>query len=52
MAPVFIDGQALRDLRGDDLVDEFIGLLEDYVELRYPAPGSVAAEIGAGAPGA
>jgi (E)-4-hydroxy-3-methylbut-2-enyl-diphosphate synthase len=35
VAPVFIDGQLDRTLRGDGLVDEFIGILEAYVERRY-----------------
>ena len=37
VAPVFIDGQLDRTLRGDGLVDEFVGILEQYVERRYPA---------------
>ena len=36
VAPVFIDGRLDRTLRGDGLVDEFIGILEGYVERRYP----------------
>ncbi len=36
VAPVFMDGKLDRTLRGDGLVDEFIGILEDYVERRYP----------------
>ena len=36
VAPVFMDGKLDRTLRGDGLVDEFIGILEDYVEHRYP----------------
>jgi (E)-4-hydroxy-3-methylbut-2-enyl-diphosphate synthase len=39
VAPVFIDGKLDRTLRGDGLVEEFIGILEDYVERRYPVPG-------------
>ena len=35
VAPVFIDGRLDRTLRGDGLVDEFIGILETYVERRY-----------------
>jgi len=35
VAPVFIDGKLDRTLRGDGLVDEFIGLLEAYVARRY-----------------
>jgi (E)-4-hydroxy-3-methylbut-2-enyl-diphosphate synthase len=37
VAPVFIDGRLDRTLRGEGLVEEFIGILEDYVERRYPA---------------
>ncbi|MBI2776071.1 MAG: flavodoxin-dependent (E)-4-hydroxy-3-methylbut-2-enyl-diphosphate synthase [Chloroflexi bacterium] len=42
VAPVFIDGKLDRTLRGGGLVDEFIGILEDYVERRYPAPAASA----------
>jgi (E)-4-hydroxy-3-methylbut-2-enyl-diphosphate synthase len=35
VAPVFVDGKLDRTLRGEGLVDEFIGLLEDYVAHRY-----------------
>ena len=34
-APVFIDGALYDTLRGDGLVDEFIAILESYVERRY-----------------
>jgi len=37
VAPVFVDGRLDRTLRGEGLVDEFIDLLEGYVERRYPA---------------
>ncbi len=37
VAPVFVDGKLDRTLRGDGLVDEFVELLEDYVERRYPS---------------
>ncbi|TAL12583.1 MAG: flavodoxin-dependent (E)-4-hydroxy-3-methylbut-2-enyl-diphosphate synthase [Chloroflexota bacterium] len=37
VAPVFMDGKLDRTLRGEGLVDEFIAILEDYVERRYPA---------------
>jgi (E)-4-hydroxy-3-methylbut-2-enyl-diphosphate synthase len=37
IAPVFIDGRLDRTLRGEGLVGEFIGILEEYVEGRYPA---------------
>jgi (E)-4-hydroxy-3-methylbut-2-enyl-diphosphate synthase len=35
VAPVFIDGQKAMTLRGDNIVGEFIGIIEDYVERRY-----------------
>ena len=40
VAPVFIDGKLDRTLRGEGLVDEFIGILEEYVARRYPAAGT------------
>jgi len=39
VAPVFIDGRLDRTLRGDGLVDEFIGILEEYVDRRYGGNG-------------
>jgi (E)-4-hydroxy-3-methylbut-2-enyl-diphosphate synthase len=44
VAPVFIDGKLDRTLRGEGLVDEFVAILEAYVERRYPAPGRASAE--------
>jgi (E)-4-hydroxy-3-methylbut-2-enyl-diphosphate synthase len=38
VAPVFIDGKLDRTLRGEGLVAEFIDILEDYVDRRFPAP--------------
>jgi len=35
VAPVFIDGRLDRTLRGDGLVEEFLGILDAYVERRY-----------------
>jgi (E)-4-hydroxy-3-methylbut-2-enyl-diphosphate synthase len=35
VAPVFVDGALHTTLRGEGLVEEFIGLLEGYVERRY-----------------
>jgi len=37
-APVFMDGELHDTLKGDGLVDEFIGILEGYVERRYGPP--------------
>ncbi|MGD0579975.1 MAG: flavodoxin-dependent (E)-4-hydroxy-3-methylbut-2-enyl-diphosphate synthase [Bryobacteraceae bacterium] len=34
-APVYVDGRLVKTLRGDKIVEEFIGMLNDYVERRY-----------------
>ena len=34
-APVYVDGELLRTLRGDGIVREFIEILEDYVARRF-----------------
>jgi (E)-4-hydroxy-3-methylbut-2-enyl-diphosphate synthase len=34
-APVFVDGRLVTTLRGDAIVQEFIGILNDYVESHY-----------------
>jgi (E)-4-hydroxy-3-methylbut-2-enyl-diphosphate synthase len=34
-APVYVDGALLRTLKGDAIVREFIGILEDYVARRF-----------------
>jgi (E)-4-hydroxy-3-methylbut-2-enyl-diphosphate synthase len=43
VAPVFVDGEKTETLRGDDIVPRFLAILDDYVDRRYPAPGSAAA---------
>jgi (E)-4-hydroxy-3-methylbut-2-enyl-diphosphate synthase len=45
-APVYMDGKLLRTLKGDGIVPEFIGILNDYVTRRYgvKAEEPVAAE--------
>jgi (E)-4-hydroxy-3-methylbut-2-enyl-diphosphate synthase len=43
VAPVFVDGALHDTLRGDDVVERFIALLEEYVDRRYPEPGSAGA---------
>lgn len=38
-APVFIDGEKAMTLRGENIAQEFIALIDDYVERRYrPQP--------------
>jgi len=34
-APVYVNGALLRTLKGDGIVREFLGILEDYVERRF-----------------
>jgi (E)-4-hydroxy-3-methylbut-2-enyl-diphosphate synthase len=34
-APVYVDGEHFRTLKGDGLVEEFKGILEEYVARRY-----------------
>ena len=43
-APVYIDGKLAMTLRGEGIVPEFLGILEDYVARRYPTrePAGVA----------
>ncbi len=37
VAPVYVDGKLARTLRGDAIVAEFIGMLDNYVESHYAA---------------
>jgi (E)-4-hydroxy-3-methylbut-2-enyl-diphosphate synthase len=36
-APVYVDGRLLTTLKGDRIVPEFIGILDEYVSTRYAA---------------
>ena len=38
VAPVFVDGEKLTTLRGDDIVPRFLAILDDYVDRRYAGP--------------
>ena len=49
VAPVYMDGRLLTTLRGDAIVAEFLGILNDYVHRNFPptrrtadSPASVA----------
>ena len=35
VAPVYVDGKLVKTLRGDGIVDEFIGMVDQYVATRY-----------------
>jgi hypothetical protein len=33
---VFVDGRLVKTLRGETIVQDFIGMLNEYVERTYP----------------
>ena len=37
-APVYVDGKLMVTLKGDNIVPEFLQILEEYVERKYSAP--------------
>lgn len=37
VAPVYVDGRLLQTLRGDNIVQEFTQILDEYVQTRYGA---------------
>jgi len=39
-APVYVDGQLLRTLRGEHIVREFVDILEEYVARKYGSVGA------------
>ena len=39
-APVYMDGKLLTTLKGDRIVEEFLVILEDYVQRTYPSPSA------------
>ena len=40
-APVFIDGAKAMTLRGENIAQEFVRIVEDYVSRNYSARSSV-----------
>jgi len=40
-APVFVDGRLVTTLRGDGIVEEFIKILDDYVDSHYAVKSEV-----------
>jgi (E)-4-hydroxy-3-methylbut-2-enyl-diphosphate synthase len=43
-APVFVDGRLMTTLKGDRIVAEFIGILNEYVDTRYGSGSAQATE--------
>jgi (E)-4-hydroxy-3-methylbut-2-enyl-diphosphate synthase len=39
-APVFVDGEKTVTLRGDNIANEFVALIDDYVERKFAAGGN------------
>ncbi len=37
-APVFIDGQKAMTLRGENIADDFVAVIDEYVARRYAGP--------------
>jgi (E)-4-hydroxy-3-methylbut-2-enyl-diphosphate synthase len=42
-APVYVDGKLSVTLKGDNIVPEFLAILEDYIARKYPAAVTSAA---------
>jgi (E)-4-hydroxy-3-methylbut-2-enyl-diphosphate synthase len=42
-APVYVDGKLFTTLRGEEIVQEFLKILEEYVARRYPAATGIRA---------
>jgi (E)-4-hydroxy-3-methylbut-2-enyl-diphosphate synthase len=42
-APVYVDGEKVRTLEGPTLADDFIAMVEEYVEARFPLATATAA---------
>jgi (E)-4-hydroxy-3-methylbut-2-enyl-diphosphate synthase len=40
-APVYVDGALRVTLKGDEIVPEFLAILNEYVRARYPATASI-----------
>ena len=40
-APVYVDGRLFTTLKGDRIVAEFIGILDEYVDSHYAAREAV-----------
>jgi len=47
-APVYVDGKLAVTLKGDNIVPEFLKILDDYVERTYGAASNVGSNITAG----
>jgi len=46
-APVYVDGRLFTTLKGDRIVAEFIGILDEYVDSHYAAREALKEEVAA-----
>ena len=44
-APVYVDGRLLTTLRGEKIVEEFIRILDDYVDSHYAGKADLAVKV-------
>jgi (E)-4-hydroxy-3-methylbut-2-enyl-diphosphate synthase len=44
-APVYVDGRLFTTLKGDRIVPEFIGILDEYVDSHYAARDAAPEEV-------
>jgi (E)-4-hydroxy-3-methylbut-2-enyl-diphosphate synthase len=44
-APVYVDGRLLTTLRGDKIVEEFIRILDEYVDSHYASKAEMAVKV-------
>ena len=44
-APVYVDGRLLTTLRGDKIVEEFIKILDDYVDSHYASKAELEVKV-------
>jgi (E)-4-hydroxy-3-methylbut-2-enyl-diphosphate synthase len=44
-APVYVDGRLLTTLRGEMIVEEFIRILDDYVDSHYASKSELAVKL-------
>jgi (E)-4-hydroxy-3-methylbut-2-enyl-diphosphate synthase len=45
VAPVFVDGRKVTTLRGDHIAEEFMTILNDYVESHYATKAEMATQV-------
>jgi (E)-4-hydroxy-3-methylbut-2-enyl-diphosphate synthase len=44
-APMYVDGRPLTTLRGEMIVEEFIRILDDYVDSHYASKSELAVKL-------